>query len=84
MQNKFRPYLPQPGSDDWGRGAIIVTTNEDQVIPHTRSVVEVKKLREKDAVKLLRLVSERSDKGEHVTKIVKSEYVKRYPLDIVR
>ena len=86
VQKKFRSYLPQPGSNDWGRGAIVVTTNEDQIIPHSghfSESMEVKKLSEGDAMTLLKCVSERSEEGKFLNMIVNSDSVKRYPLDIV-
>ena len=63
-----------------------MTTNEDQVIPRNHDFaqsIEVKKLSEEDAMTLLKRVSGRSGEGEYLSKIVKSDSVKRYPLDIV-
>ena len=85
---KYHSYLPQPGSTDWGRGVIVVTTNEDSVIQQQddfAKCIELEDLSEKDAITLLRKVSERpEEKEEHIKMIINSNFVKRYPLDVVR
>ena len=82
------PYLPQPGSTDWGRGVIVVTTNEDHVVQQNKfaTCIAIEELSEEDAINLLRKVTERPEANEeYLRKIVnKSKWVKRYPLDVVR
>ena len=85
---KYRSYLPQPGSTDWGRGVIVVTTNEDSVIQQKDDLakcIELEDLSEKDAITLLRKVSERPEENEeHIKMVINSNFVKKYPLDVVR
>ena len=87
---KCQYYLPQPGSTDWGRGVIVVTTSEDSVLQQQKDssfaeCITLEELSEEDAINLLRNVSEHPEENEeHLKMIFNSNYVKRYPLDVVR
>lgn len=87
---KYHSYLPQPGSTDWGRGIIVVTTNEDRVVQQHNDFakfIKIEELSEGEAITLLRKVSERpqgKEKEKYLKEIVNSKYVKKYPLDVVR
>ena len=83
---KYHSYLPQPGSTDWGRGVIVVTTTEDRIVQRhndSATCIEIKELSEEDAITMLRKVSERPEEKEK-HKMINSNYVKKYPLDVVR
>ena len=83
---KYHSYLPHPGSTDWGRGVIVVTTNEDRVIRHNdcAECIKIEELSKEDAITLLKNMSERPQEEGDIKVLFNSNDVKRYPLDVVR
>ena len=65
-----------------------MTTNEDRVIQQHNdfaTCIEIEELSEVDANNLLGKVSERPEENvKHLKRIVNSNYMRRYPLDVVR
>lgn len=77
--------FPHPGSENWGKGLVVVTTNDDRIIQHHNDCAELMELQpmsEDDATALLNSVS--GCYGEDAKDIVNSKYVGRVPIEIVR
>jgi tetratricopeptide (TPR) repeat protein/Cdc6-like AAA superfamily ATPase len=58
-------YWPMPGADDWGRGRVLITTNDRSIVPCSNSQVKELKLshglRPSESVCLLQLISKREN-----------------------
>ena len=71
-----RTFLPQTGSEEWGHGQVLITTQDSTVVPHnvphTHHESFSKGMRATDAVELLEKVSQISDREqtEHVATVL--------------
>ena len=78
---------PKPGAEDWGRGMLLVSTNQEHVMKRYRlneaaTTIELPQMYEDDAISLLHKVSKYE--GEGAKELVNSKQVNKIPLDIVR
>ena len=85
MARQFEDYWPQPNSDDWGEGRVLVTTSSPEVAKKHHSNDFSKnyncpKMREEDAVHLLQEMSDIYEKG--AIDVVNTSYINKNPLDI--
>ena len=70
-----RSFLPQSGSEEWGHGQVLITTQDSTVVPHnaphTHHESFSKGMQAADAVELLEKVSQISDREqtEHVAAV---------------
>ena len=71
-----RGFLPQTGSEEWGHGQVLITTQDSTVVPHnaphTHHESFSKGMQAADAVELLEKVSQISDREqtEHVATVL--------------
>ena len=71
-----RSFLPQTGSEEWGHGQVLITTQDSTVVPHnaphTHHESFNKGMQAADAVELLEKVSQISDREqtEHVATVL--------------
>lgn len=60
-KNVFNKFLPQPGCNDWGKGQVLVTTQDDNLLPAFHSFAKRlslnKGMTSKDALALLQQLS---------------------------
>lgn len=76
-------WLPQPGSEDWGEGNVIVTTQDGQLMPKANDFVAEYRLNhgmsEEDALALLRSLTGKEEDAK-ARELVNKLY--RLPLGI--
>ena len=85
VAREFGDYWPQPNSDDWGSGRVLVTTSSDEVAKkHVNNRYSQRydcpKMREDNAVSLLQKMCGIDEEG--AKKLMETPYIKN-PLDIV-
>lgn len=85
---KFRHYWPEPGSDNWGKGRVLVTTTDRNVVPQHNECAdsyELPPLSEEEAIQLLaKVIGQGYLPGEGTGELVNSDYIKRIPSKIRR
>ena len=81
---KFRPFLPHPGSDDWGEGQLLVTTRDRSILDRDTCAMHyvMPPMSEANAVSLLYKVS--GYEGEGAQDVVNSHHVGTLPLNVAR
>ena len=81
---KFRPFLPHPGSDDWGEGQLLVTTRDRSILDRDTCAMHyvMPPMSEANAVSLLYKVSGYEGKGAE--DVVNSHHVGTLPLNVAR
>ena len=71
-----RNYLPQTASEEWGRGQVLITTQDSSLIPtsapHTYHVSLSEGMLQDDAMELLKEVSQISNQDPDAEHVVKS------------
>ena len=84
QQEAWRAFWPQPGDETWGRGHILVTTQDRRLVEGSNPAVDTMELNDgmhvDDAVALLEHVS--GARGEGAEELV--EAVERVPLSVAR
>ena len=87
MSKAFTSFWPQPGSEEWGRGFVLVATRDKEVIqPYDdlTNVYDLPEMSEEDAVQLLNKVSKCPGSDEDAKTIVNSSSVGRIPQFVAR
>lgn len=85
MASEFEDYWPQPNSDDWGEGKVLITTSYPEIARKQDSnsysrKCECPKMQQNDAVSLLQKMSNIYEKG--AIEVVNTPYINKNPLDI--
>ena len=86
VKNNWNSIWPQPGDKSWGKGYVLVTTQDRNLVDDTSPFVKELYLSEgmskSDAVKLLKNLSDCSAEGAE--DVVNSPSVNRVPLSVAR
>ena len=86
VKNNWNFIWPQPGDKRWGKGCVLVTTQDRNLVgdssPFVKELYLSEGMSESDAVELLKEMSGCSDEGAKV--VVNSRSVDRVPLSVAR
>lgn len=85
MAREFDDYWPQPNSDDWGNGRVLVTTSSAEIAKKhdnnsSSQRYECPKMQEDNAVSLLQDMTNIYEKG--AKELVNTSYINKNPFDI--
>ncbi len=85
VASKYEDCWPQPNSDDWGEGRVLITTSYPEIArKHDSNSYsqkwEVPNMEQNDAVSLLQNMSNIYEKG--AIEVVNTPYINKNPLDI--
>ena len=86
VKNKWTSIWPQPGDKRWGKGYVLVTTQDRNLVgdssPFVKELYLSEGMSESDAVELLKELSGYSDEGAE--DVVNSPSVNKVPLSVAR